>query len=262
MNYYGIAHVTLVFFTRTLSNSFEAFLFLALIYFVYLNVSSVLSIIINSSNDDNKSDTNIHRSTTIIIDHHLIFSSLSIGFICALGIFNRPTFPAFAIVPIMYWFTKIMPIIGHSSRFHLFLSRIISFIVGTFILTSILLILFDSYYYNNNGFTFLIDLKNRLVICPFNFIRYNIDSGNLDKHGLHPPWLHVIVNATMLFGPLHLGVILWSLSHISSIKRSVIDRIFKIFDRSVKTAGQSGMWCILQNERCLKLGESLQPSKL
>jgi phosphatidylinositol glycan class Z len=244
MNYYGIAHVTLVFFTRTLSNSFESFLFLALIYLINLNVSSLLTIILNSSNETTD-DTNTHRpvSTPLIIDRHLVVTSLSIGFICALGIFNRPTFPAFAIVPLMYWFTKIMPIIGHSSRFHLFLSRIISFIVGTFILTSTLIILFDSYYYNN-GFSFIIDLKNRLVICPLNFILYNIDSENLDKHGLHPPWLHFVVNATILFGPLHLGVILWSLSHVSSIKRSVIDRVLKIFDKKLITVGQSGIYIL------------------
>jgi hypothetical protein len=42
MNFYGVSHVALVFFTRTLSNSFEAFLFLALIYLVIDNVSSLL----------------------------------------------------------------------------------------------------------------------------------------------------------------------------------------------------------------------------
>jgi len=197
MNYYGIAHVTLVFFTRTLSNSFEAFLFLILIYLVNINISLII--------------INEKTSTT----RYLMLNSSLIGFICSLGIFNRPTFPAFAFVPLIYWFTKIIPLIGY---FNLLLSRIISFIIGTFILTSTLFILFDSYYYNN-GFLFLMDIKNRLIICPLNFILYNIDSTNLDKHGLHPPWLHIIVNATILYGPLHLYVILWSLFHILKIFR-------------------------------------------
>jgi phosphatidylinositol glycan class Z len=196
MNYYGIAHVTLVFFTRTLSNSFEAFLFLILIYLVNINLSLII----------------INEKPTIK-RHYLILTSSLIGLICALGIFNRPTFPAFAFVPLIYWFTKIIPLIGH---FNLLLSRIISFIIGTFILTSTLFILFDSYYYNN-GFLFLMDMKNRLIICPLNFILYNIDSTNLDKHGLHPPWLHIIVNATILYGPLHLYVILWGLFYILKI---------------------------------------------
>jgi phosphatidylinositol glycan class Z len=223
MNYYGIAHVTLVFFTRTLSNSFEAFLFLALIYFVNLNVS----IIINS-------DENL--ISIRFIDRYLTLSSLLIGFICSLGIFNRPTFPAFALVPLIYWFTSIIP---YSYRFQLLLSRVISLIVGTFILTSSLLILFDSYYYNN-GFSFLIDFKNRLIICPLNFILYNIDSTNLDKHGLHPTWLHIIVNATILYGPLHLYMVVFHIFGIKRFGQSAIDQILKVFHRRQITTGQSG----------------------
>ncbi len=223
MNYYGIAHVTLVFFTRTLSNSFEAFLFLILIYLVNINISLILSMIINEKNS-------VEKELTI---RYLMLTSSFIGLICSLGIFNRPTFPAFAFVPIIYWFKNIIPLIGHSYRFHLLLIRIISFIIGTFIITSCLFILFDSYYYNN-GFLFLMDFKNRLIICPLNFILYNIDSTNLDKHGLHPPWLHFIVNATILYGPLHLCIVLWGLFYILNIKQfgqSIFDRFLKIFHR-------------------------------
>ncbi|UJR37219.1 hypothetical protein I4U23_029928 [Adineta vaga] len=246
MNYYGIAHVTLVFFTRTLSNSFEAFLFLALIYLINLNVSSLLSIAINSPNE-NTSDTSSDQNSiqtitqTTVTDWYLTLTSSAIGFICALGIFNRPTFPAFAIVPLIYWFTHILPTINHSFRFQLLLSRTISFIVGSFILTSGLLILFDSYYYNN-GFSFTFDLKNRLIICPLNFILYNIDATNLDKHGLHPPWLHFIVNATILFGPLHLCVILWGAFQLLNFKlyrQVMIDRLSQIFQRRPTTNEQS-----------------------
>ncbi|CAF0805806.1 unnamed protein product [Rotaria sordida] len=246
MNYYGIAHVTLVFFTRTLSNSFEAFLFLALIYFVNINISLLLSIIIDSSNElrsHNDSNQNIVQSKyqSIHINFHIILTSSLIGLICALGIFNRPTFPAFAIVPIIYWFTNIVPLLNHSFHYQLLLSRIIGFIIGTFIITSCLLIFFDSYYYNN-GFSFIMDLKNHLIICPLNFILYNTDSNNLDQHGLHPCWLHFIVNAIILYGPLHLCIVLWSLFHILNIKQygqSMIDRILKVFHKKSITTRQS-----------------------
>ncbi|CAF4538985.1 unnamed protein product [Rotaria sp. Silwood1] len=246
MNYYGIAHVTLVFFTRTLSNSFEAFLFLALIYFVNINISSLLSIIINSSNEiksENSSNQNKLQSKYQSMNNnvHIIITSSLIGLICALGIFNRPTFPAFAIVPIIYWFTNIIPLLNHSFRYHLLLSRIISFIVGTFIIISCLLILFDSYYYNN-GFSFITDLKNHLIICPLNFILYNVDSNNLDQHGLHPPWLHFIVNATILYGPLHLCIVLWTSFHLLNIKQygqQMIDRVLKVFHKRSITTIQS-----------------------
>ncbi|CAM4747897.1 unnamed protein product [Rotaria magnacalcarata] len=235
MNYYGIAHVTLVFFTRTLSNSFEAFLFLALIYLVNVNISSLLSIITNSSNKTKYNVQSIH------INVNTILTSSFIGLICALGIFNRPTFPAFALVPIVYWLANIVPLMNHSFRFQLLFGRIISFIIGTFILTSCLIILFDSCYYNN-GFSFIMDLKNRLVICPLNFIVYNIDSKNLDQHGLHPPWLHFIVNATILYGPLHLCVVLWGLFHVSNLRQfgqTIIERILKTFRKRSGTTEKS-----------------------
>ena len=197
MNYYGIAHVTLVFFTRTLSNSIEAFLFLLLIYLVKRNLSTIV--------------TNKTNQWTITCD--LMITSSFIGFTCALGIFNRPTFPSFALVPIIYWCINIIPTLRYSMHYHVFLGRIISLIVGAFVSASSALILFDSYYYNN-GFSFLIDLKNQLVICPLNFILYNIDAKNLDQHGLHPPWLHFLVNAMILYGPLHLLATIWGLKQL------------------------------------------------
>lgn len=203
LNYYGIAHVTLVFFTRTLSNSFEAFLFLTLVYLIDLNVSSLLAHSVDSP-----------ARTTL--------TSWSIGFICALGIFNRPTFPAFALVPLAYWFMKIIPTVNHSSHFQLLLSRTISLIVGAFALTSGALILFDSYYYND-GWSFIVDLKTRLVICPVNFILYNVDATKLEEHGLHPAWLHFLVNATILYGPLHWCLVIWCLSRVPGIRRSIAD---------------------------------------
>jgi phosphatidylinositol glycan class Z len=88
------------------------------------------------------------------------------------------------------------------------------------------------------------DFKNHLVICPLNFILYNIDSTNLDKHGLHPPWLHFLVNANILYGPLHLCFILWGLSRISSVKRFgqlVFDRVLKIFHIRSSAVEQPGI---------------------
>ena len=214
MNYYGIAHVTLVFFTRTLSNSFEAFLFLALIYLIDLNVSAILKRVEHTSGGPSQS------STPMGIDRDLSITSLAIGCVCALGIFNRPTFPAFAVVPLLYWFISVMSSIGHSLRFQLLLSRILSLIVGAFVLTCTSIICFDSYYYNN-GLSFVIDLKNRLIICPVNFLVYNSNPSNLDQHGLHPPWLHMVVNANILFGPLHICAVLWGLSRVLRSQGSI-----------------------------------------
>ena len=215
MNYYGIAHVTLVFFTRTLSNSFESFLFVALIYSIALNVRSIRLQI--DPDETGKIAKTVRKKTSLVMDSSLMLTSASIGLICALGIFNRPTFPAFAVVPILYWFIAVVLSTTYSSRIRLFLGRIISVILGAFLLIASVLILFDSFYYNN-GLSFVIDLKTRLIVCPLNFILYNVNTENLDKHGLHPPWLHFLVNATLLFGPLHLCAVVWVLSRLISLK--------------------------------------------
>jgi hypothetical protein len=41
-----------------------------------------------------------------------------------------------------------------------------------------------------------------LIWTPWNHLRYNMVRDNLTLHGLHPPWLHVLVNGPILFGPL------------------------------------------------------------
>ncbi|GAA5926955.1 hypothetical protein JCM1841_001597 [Sporobolomyces salmonicolor] len=39
-----------------------------------------------------------------------------------------------------------------------------------------------------------------LVLTPLNLLRYNLSAANLADHGLHPRYLHVLVNWPMLFG--------------------------------------------------------------
>ncbi|CAK1540301.1 unnamed protein product [Leptosia nina] len=43
---------------------------------------------------------------------------------------------------------------------------------------------------------------NNWVVTPLNFLRYNIDLGNLTEHGIHPRWLHIAVNVPLLFNVL------------------------------------------------------------
>ena len=50
-------------------------------------------------------------------------------------------------------------------------------------------VLFDSVYYNH------------LTITPLNNALYNMQTKNLAEHGIHPRWLHALVNMPLLFGP-------------------------------------------------------------
>ena len=46
------------------------------------------------------------------------------------------------------------------------------------------------------------------VLTPLNSLAYNADPKNLAEHGLHPRFLHGVVNMPLLFGPLYLAL-LW-----------------------------------------------------
>lgn len=58
------------------------------------------------------------------------------------------------------------------------------------LLTSCFFVIVDSWYFH------------QLTITPLNNALYNMNSNNLAEHGLHPRWLHSVVNMHVLFGPL------------------------------------------------------------
>ncbi|KAI5636732.1 alg9-like mannosyltransferase family domain-containing protein [Phthorimaea operculella] len=71
--------------------------------------------------------------------------------------------------------------------------------------TFLFLILVDSFYYGYITSADIESLKITLdnwVVTPLNFLRYNADVKNLKQHGIHPWWLHVVVNVPLLFNVL------------------------------------------------------------
>jgi dipeptide/tripeptide permease len=46
-----------------------------------------------------------------------------------------------------------------------------------------------------------------LIITPLNSLRFNLSVSNLELHGLHPWYLHILVNWPMLFGVCLIGVV-------------------------------------------------------
>lgn len=122
--------------------------------------------------------------------------------ITVLGIFNRPTFIAFALPPIFFWLRR-----GLGSKtvgfldFHI---RIFTFTIFG-IPTAVLMILYDSIYF---GYLTLAEIAmfkismNNFVVTPLNFLKYNSMTENLADHGLHPRFLHFIVNIPLLFNIL------------------------------------------------------------
>lgn len=146
-------------------------------------------------------------------------SSAITGVILSLGFFNRPTFAAFAAVPVLWQVTG-APIPSFDRRRGL---NVLIKMSRSFALCSAIMVLWDSSYYTD----ILVDFWNipgaeywdKLVICPLNFIEYNMRTENLSRHGLHPRYLH-IGNLFLVLTVLALPLIRVSISVIISLFKS------------------------------------------
>ena len=110
-------------------------------------------------------------------------SPTTIGILMAIGFFNRPTFLAFLFTPLVYLYTQTSV-------------REMMSVTFTSLVTSTLLILFDTMYYKYDSFVHTIntmrmeEVVDQVIITPVNFLLYNSKTSNLANHGLHPRYLH------------------------------------------------------------------------
>ena len=112
-----------------------------------------------------------------------------LSFIAVLGIFNRITFPAFIVIPVL----QLVP--------HLLVRRLrIPILLTAGLVTLAIAITTDTEYYTNTRPRFR-NLHGTAVFTPWNNLAYNLDSTNLAEHGLHPYWQHFAVNLPQLIGP-------------------------------------------------------------
>lgn len=166
--------VTIVFFTRTFSNTIETILFTLFIWKI-----------VSQANQDSFSKG-------------LNTSTATVAFIVIIGFFIRPTFLLFAA------FGSLVYIILCGKNGKLLSQTAIAFVTAT--ITSSLIIFIDSKYFSTAD-------NIKLIITPFNLIKYNLNEANLALHGEHPRFLHLVVNCPLLFGPLF-GVLILSTAEI------------------------------------------------
>lgn len=96
--------------------------------------------------------------------------------VAACGVFARFTFPLFA-----------FPFLFASFSFR---RRFLVLLVLPALFVSLLFVFFDSLYFG------------RFVISPLNAFLYNVQTENVALHGLHPRYLHALVNFPLLLGPI------------------------------------------------------------
>lgn len=225
---FASSYVVLVYGTRTFSNMTEMVLMSVLLCLVADCMCYSDRVIIQ---DDFLSDKYEKASNPVervklykmrnALPSHSLTHCVAVASISVVGVFNRPTFLAFAFPPVFFWLHR-----GLGSKniglgqFHL---RIMIFIMSA-LPSIVLFILIDSFYYGYLTKAEIGQLEismNNFVVTPLNFLRYNSNSQNLAKHGLHPRYLHFLVNLPLLYNVLG---ILSLLAFLRMIYKGILKR--------------------------------------
>ncbi|KAH0549377.1 GPI mannosyltransferase 4 [Cotesia glomerata] len=223
---YASSYVMMIYATRTLSNSIELILNTLLIYYVSRCIVYSEQVVIQSDHFKNAYDKaqNIvervkYYKLRASLPSHSLNHCLVLATLTVLGIFNRPTFIAYAFPPIFFWLQR-----GLGSRsvnlwdFHV---RIIMFILCGIPVT-LFLIIVDSFYFGYLTLGEIINLDvgfKNIIVTPLNFLRYNSVTDNLADHGLHPRYLHFLVNVPLLFNIIGIIALAVGLKMIHSITK-------------------------------------------
>lgn len=206
---YASSYVMFVYSTRTLSNSTELVLTALLLYYTSHSMAYSEKVVIQSdylSDKYIKAKSGVERvkyyKLKASLPPYSLNNCLKIATVTVIGIFNRPTFIAFAFPPIFFWLQRGLG--SKSVGFVDFHIRIFTFIACG-IPTTIFFIIIDSFYF---GYLTMAEIGNldigmsNFVVTPLNFLKYNANTKNLQNHGLHPRYIHLIVNVPLLYNVL------------------------------------------------------------
>lgn len=152
--------------------------------------------------------------------------SAVLGGLVALGCFSRFTFAVFA-APIGVVYLRLAwelssrrGHVGAAQSRPVRLLLLLSGVINGFFLCSLGHVAYDTLYYNerisssaSQPYLLTKALQRPPVLAPLNAFLYNLQSDNLGKHGIHPRWLHAVVNAPMI-----IGVSLWIASLVAAAK--------------------------------------------
>ncbi|KAL0277896.1 UNVERIFIED_CONTAM: hypothetical protein PYX00_005015 [Menopon gallinae] len=205
---FASSYVTLIFMTRTFTNSMEVALFNILLFFV----SSCIAESEKTQYQHDYLKDKYNEAQSIVdkvkinklmklLPKHSLKRCIPIALVTTAGFFNRPTFAFYAVTPLFYWFERGLTPSSFLKDFHI---RMFVFIFYCCPIICIFIFI-DSVYYGyitwGEILSYHISLDN-FVVTPLNFARYNLDSNNLSKHGIHPRFLHALVNIPLLFNVL------------------------------------------------------------
>lgn len=230
---FSSSYVAMVYFTRPFSNTIEAFLLAALVYLVAeplprlkaasrkvgprVNPTPKLDKDAGSSqvsDSDREVDQTFHANSSSLSEQNpgsrlKADKGFWIALVVVMGVFNRPTFVAFAVIPGLYWLYTCARLSNGRSMYKVIFTELVKCGIAACFF-SLVFTVCDSVYYGNldisaiwqtpiSGNSFFSQC-HKFRITPYNFLLYNLRSENLAEHGIHPRVTHAIVNLPLLFG--------------------------------------------------------------
>ncbi|KAH8297198.1 hypothetical protein KR044_006269 [Drosophila immigrans] len=205
----GSSWVLLVFGTRTFSNTLELAMCSWLLWLVAESMLRTNTVVYKKEYLEEKYDKAASISERVKIwklknalPAHNLQHLFAMSSICVAGVFNRPTFLLFGAPMVFFWLLRGMG--TRSVNFRDFNLRIGLFCVCA--LPALMLFIFcDSLYYQHLtvGELHMLQLGiDNFVFTPWNFVKYNLDSAQTATHGVHPCYVHLLVNMPLLFNVL------------------------------------------------------------
>ncbi|KAM8713227.1 hypothetical protein ACLKA7_013527 [Drosophila subpalustris] len=210
----GSSWVLLVFGTRTFSNTLELAMCAWLLCLVAECMLRTNTVVYKKEYLEEKYDKAASISERVKIwklknalPAHNLQHMFAMSSICVAGVFNRPTFLLFGAPMVFFWLLR-----GMGTRSVSF--RDFNLRIGLFCLCAlpalVLFIFCDSLYYQHLtvGELHMLHLGiENFVFTPWNFIKYNLDSAQTATHGVHPCYVHLLVNMPLLFNVLGLAAL-------------------------------------------------------
>ncbi|XP_055390414.1 GPI mannosyltransferase 4 [Condylostylus longicornis] len=205
----GSSFIMLTFATRTFSNTIEMAICSLITYYVADCMIHSNTVIYKKEflQDRYKKAESISEKVKIwklkrTLPAHNYNKYFSLSILCVIGVFNRPTFLVFGAPMVFFWLLRGMG--TKTVNFFDFNIRMLLFVISS-IPTICFCILVDSLYYRylTTGEIHMLQITiNNFVVTPLNFLKYNLDPEKTAEHGIHPKYLHLLVNIPMLYNIL------------------------------------------------------------
>ncbi|TKY88841.1 hypothetical protein EX895_002082 [Sporisorium graminicola] len=200
---FGISTSATAFLVRPLSNSHESHL----IAFCLLQLLSFYK------------DRKWYKLSAIAGMHWGVF----LATVAVDGFFTRFTFAIFALPLAIFFLYRLASIAAGGYRRPALMTLVITAIVTLMCVWSTVDV--ETVQYTKlaklNGYEVASLWGTGWVIPPLNALLYNVKTDNVAQHGLHPRWLHAVVNLPMMVGVANVGVVVMYGWHFVRNRRSL-----------------------------------------